>query len=146
MADAVLGDVDDVLSTYLRAGAVASEIAGGDMTPVIQSFVRAKNISSKADKGNDSIDESLFIEPVEKQLFDAFTSARDKADALIKRHDYVGAIDAMKGLAKPIDAFFDGVMVMDKDEKIRGNRLALLLALDTLIESVADFSRIVLDK
>ncbi|MBQ9365553.1 MAG: glycine--tRNA ligase subunit beta, partial [Schwartzia sp.] len=79
VADAVLGDADDVLSTYLRAGAVASEIAGGDMTPVIQSFVRAKNISSKADKRNDSIDESLFVEPVEKQLFDAFSSARDKA-------------------------------------------------------------------
>jgi glycyl-tRNA synthetase beta chain len=56
----------------------------------------------------------------------------------------VGAIDALKELAKPIDAFFDAVMVMDKDEAVKNNRLALLKAIDALVNRVADFSKIVL--
>ena len=49
-------------------------------------------------------------------------------------------------MSRPIDDFFDAVMVMDKDEKIKNNRLGLLLAIDRLINKVADFSKIVLDK
>ena len=53
-------------------------------------------------------------------------------------------IDALSDLAAPIDAFFAGVMVMDKDEKIRNNRLGLLKSVDLLIQQAADFSKIVL--
>ena len=56
----------------------------------------------------------------------------------------MGALDDLEELAAPIDAFFDAVMVMDKDEKIRKNRLGLLKAIDALVNEVADFSKIVL--
>ena len=65
-------------------------------------------------------------------------------DSLVKGQDYLGAIDALSDLAAPIDAFFDGVMVMDKDEKIRSNRLGLLKSVDELIHCAADFSKLVL--
>jgi len=42
-----------------------------------------------------------------------------------------------------VDAFFDGVMVMDKDEKIRHNRLSLLANVSALFHKIADFSKIV---
>ena len=45
---------------------------------------------------------------------------------------------------EPIDAFFDAVMVMDKDEAVKNNRLALLKSIDALVNRVADFSKIVL--
>ena len=57
--------------------------------------------------------------------------------------DYAGVMDALTELAQPIDAFFDGVMVMDKDEMIRRNRLALLKSIECLIEQAADFDKIV---
>ena len=50
----------------------------------------------------------------------------------------------MQELTAPINNFFDNVMVMDKDEQIKNNRLALLKNIDTLIKSTADFGKIVL--
>ena len=50
----------------------------------------------------------------------------------------------MQELTVPINNFFDNVMVMDKDEQIKNNRLALLKNIDTLIKSIADFGKIVL--
>ena len=50
----------------------------------------------------------------------------------------------MKALTAPINNFFDNVMVMDKDENIKHNRLALLKNIDDLIKTIADFSKIVL--
>ena len=47
-------------------------------------------------------------------------------------------------LAQPIDAFFDSVMVMADDERVRNNRLGLLKSIDELVKGVADFSKIVL--
>jgi glycyl-tRNA synthetase beta chain len=49
----------------------------------------------------------------------------------------------MARMRQPVDAFFDGVLVMDKDEGIRKNRLALLREVFSLFLQVADFSKIV---
>jgi glycyl-tRNA synthetase beta chain len=62
----------------------------------------------------------------------------------VKVDDYSGAIEALSELAKPIDAFFDAVMVMDEDAKVRANRLGLLKSIDALVQTVADFSKLVL--
>ena len=80
----------------------------------------------------------------EKALYDVYKSTNSAVASLVDGEDYVGAIDALKELAKPIDAFFDAVMVMDKDEAVKNNRLALLKAIDALVNRVADFSKIVL--
>ena len=141
IVEAVLSDVDDVYAVYQRAQAV-SQVLAGDMTKTIQAFVRAGNLAKKADTS--VVDEKLFTTGEEKALYQAYTSAFSAVDSLIAGEDYVGAIDALKDLAAPIDAFFDGVMVMDKDEKIRVNRLGLLKSVDDLIHRVADFSKIVL--
>ena len=59
-------------------------------------------------------------------------------------HNYAGAIAALTELSAPINAFFDGVMVMDKDESIKNNRLGLLRLIDELVRKAADFTKIVL--
>ena len=90
------------------------------------------------------IDPALFVVPEEKALYQAFTSTASAVESLIEGQDYMGAIDALSDLAAPINALFDAVMVMDKDVKIRNNRLALLLLVDRLIRRVADFSKLIL--
>ena len=85
-----------------------------------------------------------WLVPEEKALYQAFTSTASAVESLIEGQDYAGAIDALSDLAAPINALFDAVMVMDKDAKIRNNRLALLLLVDRLIRRVADFSKLVL--
>jgi glycyl-tRNA synthetase beta chain len=47
---------------------------------------------------------------------------------------------------EPVDSFFEGVLVMAQDEKIRHNRLSLLEAIANLFYRVADFSKIVTEK
>ena len=48
-------------------------------------------------------------------------------------------------LAAAIAAFFDAVMVMDQDERIKANRLSLLKSIDDYLLETADFSKIVLN-
>lgn len=141
--DAVLTDVDDVYLVYLRAQAVAAALQR-DMTGTIQAFVRAGNLARQAPSA--VVDASLLGTDEEKALYQAYTSADSAVASLIQGQDYTGALDALEDLAAPIDAFFTAVMVMDKDEKIRNNRLGLLKSVDDLIRRVADFSQIVLDK
>lgn len=142
VAEAVLSDVNDVYACYGRGKAVADALLAEDMTAVIQAFVRAGNIAAKGADG--VIDPALFVAPEEKALYQALTSANSAVDSLLEGQDYAGAIDALRDLAVPIDALFDAVMVMDKEAKIRQNRLALLFAVDRLIRRVADFDKIVL--
>ena len=141
VVDAVLQDVDDIYAVYLRARTLAKALEK-DMTKTIQAFVRAGNLAKKAK--NSAVDAALFNTAEEKALYQAYTSAQSAVDSLVKGQDYLGAIDALSDLAAPIDAFFDGVMVMDKDEKIRSNRLGLLKSVDELIHRAADFSKLVL--
>ena len=143
IADAVLGNVDDVRRVLLAAKAVREQLAAPGMSDAVQAFVRVANLAAKAEKGEVHVDAALFETDEEKELMKAYTSARSAAESLIEAHDYVGIIDDFKDLAEPINAFFDAVMVMADDEKIRKNRLALLKCVDDLLREVADFSKIV---
>ncbi|MDY6351069.1 MAG: glycine--tRNA ligase subunit beta [Selenomonas sp.] len=140
--DSVLGDVDDLYSIELRAQAVQKFVGTSEAEANIQAFVRVANLAKKADA--DKIDESLFKEDVEKSLYQAYTSTESAVESLVKGEDYTGAIDALTELSKPIDAFFDGVLVMDKDEAVKNNRLGLLKSIDKTVGRVADFTKIVL--
>lgn len=143
VVDAVFVTVDDIYGVFLRAQAV-NEAIKQDMEKTIQAFVRTGNIARKAEDVQDAVEAGLLAEQVEKDLCKAYEAAAVKAEKEIAAQDYAGAIATLSQLAAPIDAFFDGVMVMDKDEKIKNNRLGLLKLVDNLICQVADFSKIVL--
>lgn len=143
VVDAVFVTVDDIYGVFLRAQAV-NEAIKQDMEKTIQAFVRTGNIARKAEDVQDAVEAGLLAEQVEKDLCKAYEAAAVKAGKEIAAQDYAGAIATLSQLAAPIDAFFDGVMVMDKDEKIKNNRLGLLKLVDNLICQVADFSKIVL--
>lgn len=143
VVDAVFVTVDDIYGVFLRAQAV-NETVKQDMEKNIQAFVRTGNIARKAEDVQAAVEADLLAEQVEKDLCKAYEAAASKVEREIEAQDYAGAIATLSQLAAPIDAFFDGVMVMDKDEKIKNNRLGLLKLVDNLICQVADFSKIVL--
>ena len=143
VVDAVFVTVDDIYGVFLRAQAV-NEAVKQDMEKTIQAFVRTGNIARKAEDVQAAVETDLLAEQVEKDLCKAYEAAASKVEKEIVAQDYAGAIATLSQLAAPIDAFFDGVMVMDKDEKIKNNRLGLLKLVDNLICQVADFSKIVL--
>lgn len=143
VVDAVFVTVDDIYGVFLRTQAV-NEAVKQDMEKTIQAFVRTGNIARKAEDVQAAVEADLLAEQVEKDLYKAYEAAASKVEKEIMAQDYAGAIATLSQLAAPIDAFFDGVMVMDKDEKIKNNRLGLLKLVDNLICQVADFSKIVL--
>lgn len=143
VVDAVFVTVDDIYGVFLRAQAV-NEAVKQDMEKTIQAFVRTGNIARKAEDVQAAVETGLLAEQVEKDLYKAYEEAASKVEKEVAAQDYAGAIATLSQLAAPIDAFFDGVMVMDKDEKIKNNRLGLLKLVDNLICQVADFSKIVL--
>ncbi len=137
--DAVIDDIDDVYAVYQRALAVADRLNSQDLTAVIQSFVRVSNI---AKENILAVDPSLFSCQEETLLYNSYLDVLNDINSL--KNNYCAIIDKLAALAAPIDSFFDKVMVMDKDENIRNNRLALLKNIDNLIKGTADFSKIVL--
>lgn len=143
VVDAVFVTVDDIYGVFMRAQAV-NEAVKQDMEKNIQAFVRTGNIARKAEDVQAVVEADILAEQVEKDLYSAYEAAAAKTEQEIAAQDYAGAIATLSQLAAPIDAFFDGVMVMDKDEKIKNNRLGLLKLVDNLICQVADFSKIVL--
>ena len=137
--DAVIDDTDDVYAVYQKALAVADKLNAQDLTGVIQAFVRVSNISKENIL---AVDPALFSCQEETLLYNNYLDVLNNVNNL--KNNYCAVIDKLAALAAPIDSFFDKVMVMDKDEKIRNNRLALLKNIDNLIKGTADFSKIVL--
>lgn len=140
--DAVLENADEVAGTYAKACVTAQEIASGVLNDAIQAFVRVGNISKKAE--NNLINEALFTLDEEKALYNTYVIVAKDVETALNNKDYKTAIDKMQELTEPINNFFDKVMVMDKDEQIKNNRLALLKNIDRLVKSIADFGKIVL--
>ena len=114
VVDAVFVTVDDIYGVFLRAQAV-NEAVKQDMEKTIQAFVRTGNIARKAEDVQAAVEAGLLAEQVEKDLCKAYEAVASKVEKEVAAQDYAGAIATLSQLAAPIDAFFDGVMVMDKD-------------------------------
>ena len=90
----------------------------------------------------DSVDEKVLVESAEKTLFQALTTLDDKVQTLIDAEKYQEALSELASLRKEVDTFFDDVMVMTEDEKLKNNRVALLNKLHGLFIQVADISKL----
>lgn len=81
-------------------------------------------------------------EAAEVRLFDSMRALRDAVSAATAQREYANALGRLAQLRPAVDDFFDQVMVMDEDPKLRANRLALLAQLHGLFAGVADLSRL----
>ncbi len=81
-------------------------------------------------------------DPADRALHEAIRAASEKARPLYEKGDYTGYLKCFAVLKAPVDTFFEKVMVMDKDDRVRRNRLALLRALREAMNRVADLSRL----
>ena len=116
--------------------------ASEDYQPLVTALKRAGNILPKGFSG--AVDGKLLAQDAEKALYEAFMTIKDRVVEKTAKLDFRGALADIASLRKPVDAFFDTVMVMDKDAAIKANRLALLAGIAGLFSQIADFSRLVL--
>ena len=90
----------------------------------------------------DTVDPGLFEDSAEKDLFNAVSEVKQQVDACLTTGSFDAALIKIASLRGAVDEFFDEVLVMADDEKIRKNRLALLGSIAGLFGLFADFTKI----
>ncbi len=138
---------DDIVDAIARAEAVASVRSSEDFASISVAFKRMKNILRQAKETNKTItadlDATALSEDSEKLLAIEIPAVAARVTDLRLQRNYASALVEISRLRKPIDTFFDKVMVMVDDERVRSNRLALLRNLLENFSNIADFSEIV---
>lgn len=149
MADRYPGDAvdaatavnyDDLPDAASRIAALAAFKSRPDFCELAVTFKRVGNIVKE---GVDvKISPDLFEDPVEGALAAAVDNVSRSVFAAIRVKDYLTALTEIASLRGFVDSFFDRVMVMTEDEKVRQNRLALLTGIARLFGGIADFGRL----
>jgi len=138
---AVLAAGIDRLPEIQRRIDALAEIRGReDFAPLAVTFKRVANIVPPRFAGE--VDAALCTDQVERDLAQAVATARAAVEALVRERDYRGALGKIAELRPVVDRFFVGVMVMADDPQVRGNRLALLAAVQSLFADLADFKQL----
>lgn len=137
---AVSAGFDDLVQVRERIAALTGFKAHPDFEPLTVAFKRVGNIIKE---GLDApVDPALFQDSAENGLYGAFQTVKNSVEKSISDGSWQEALAEIATLRGPVDTFFDKVMVMAEDERVRANRLALLTAIARMFGQVADFSRI----
>jgi glycyl-tRNA synthetase beta chain len=142
LVEAVLAaGLTDVVDLRAKLDALVAFRSDAAFEPLAEVFKRAINIT-KAYAGPLTVSEKLFEHGEEKALHDAASVVAGRVAAAAGDGRYAEAFREMAALQPLVSAFFEKVLVMAKDEKVRNNRLALLKGLSAAFSAVADFSRV----
>lgn len=120
--------------------AVSAFKALPEAAPLAAANKRVGNILKKAEGSVGAVNAALLSEDAERALYDKVAALAPQVNARFAEHDFTAALQALASLKAPVDAFFDGVMVMADDAAVRANRIALLAQLAALFNRVADIS------
>ena len=135
--------VDHIPEVWKRVQALERLRSAPDFEPLAIAFKRVVNIIKQAGRVETTdVDEKQFQHGCESDLYNAYKKVQKRVRENLKRGDFSQALLDIAGLRKPVDVFFDGVMVMAEDIKIRHNRLAVLGRIAALFGKFADFSKI----
>ena len=124
-----------------RLEALSRFRSSDDFQALSLAFKRVGNILSGQKPGE--VDPGFFFEDDEKKLYEELEQLRPRAEELIAKVRYGEALQELSTLRGTVDRFFDEVLVMAEDQKLRENRLALLKRLQSLFSRVADLSQLV---
>ena len=140
--DAVLSsEINDISDMYLRATELNNWLDKDELVEMLTAFNRVSTLAQKAVSSD--VNEQLLTEDAEINLYKEFNNIKVKVKELLNDKKYSEALDSFASLRPSIDAMFDSVMVMDKDEAIKNNRLGLLKQIYDTMLSICDLSKIV---
>ena len=112
-----------------------------EFEPLAITFKRISNIL-KNQEGSPAVDPSLFKEPCESKLWDAYQAIKENVFLLMQKKQYLEALNTIAGLRKPVDDFFEGVEILTKENpELKGNRVGILQHLSQLFLNLADLSK-----
>lgn len=143
--DAVFADKrnDDMVDLAVRCKALAAYVEAGNAEPLVQVSVRVSNLCKKIEK-EVAISGALFKDESENKLHEVVAAVSKKIIPEIVLYDYAAVLKAGEKVIEPVNTFFDNVMVMDEDENVKNNRLAMLEEVRGIVNAVGDLSLLVL--
>jgi glycyl-tRNA synthetase beta chain len=137
---------DDPLDTLERLRALQDLRQEPDFLSLASNFKRVVNIVSQAGEMSGAFDEARLQDPAELALWQSYLKAKPEVEAAKKNHDYGAALRALASMRGAVDEFFKAVMVMTEDSEVRNNRISLLYTVSQVFRSIADISRIVIER
>jgi len=136
---------DDVIRIRKKIEAVSSFRKEPEFESIMTSFKRVINIIPKGYMAGD-VDPSQFQEEAEGKLYETFQGLGARIALRLQQEEYEQVLQDLAGVRDSIDTFFDTILVMAEDEKVRRNRLSMLDAIKRIFFQVVDFSKIVAER
>ena len=118
------------ISDYVKRVDIVKDLNSPDLCENANRVIRIIK-----DTNAGSVNEKYFVEPIEKTLYDAIIKIEESTD-------YKSYLKELEQLNPIVTKFFDDVLVMDKDENVKQNRIALLNLLKNKYDHLTDFSKI----
>ena len=140
-------DSDDVVDAVARAQALKGVLHMPEFQAIAAACKRMRNILKQAKEAG--VEPAASFQPLpdsaeeEKALAAYVQTSAPGVEEHRQKKEYEEALLVLSTAKEPVNAFFDKVMVMVEDERIRANRLALLQTLLKEFSTIADFSEIV---
>jgi glycyl-tRNA synthetase beta chain len=128
------------LDVEARARTLTRLRAQPELGMLVTIHKRLRNILAQAEPGE--YDPAAMTEPAERELAQAFDQRADALEQSLDQADYEPALRSLAELAEPLHRFFDDVMVMVDDPRLRANRTGLLARIRDALERFADFGRL----
>jgi glycyl-tRNA synthetase beta chain len=139
--ESILGTgCSSILDIDLRYKAIEKFIGNSDIKRISFPMIRCRNIMGK--KEFREVEEKLLAEEYEKKLFSSVKIKRAAIEDYVRRKDYTSVLAELNELGETVDLFFDKVLVMEEDKKIRSNRINLIKKAVDLYLMLADFSKL----
>lgn len=134
----ISGNLEELIQ---KADVFQARVEQGEFKKAVEAFNRVGNLAKKAD--TIELVTSDLTEEAEKMLWEQYTRVRQLTEKEMQDGNFGEALNQLASLQPAIDTFFDQVMVMVEDEKLRQARLALLKQLSNLFNTFADFSKLI---
>lgn len=137
----------DIVGQLAKLDALQKAMDSDDGRALLALYKRATNILRIEEKKDDKKYQPLRSYPhlsdeSESTLISTLTLTEDHLDTLIKSEQYTDAMRVLTGLRKPIDLFFEKVMVNAPEKEVRADRLSLLAYVRSVTDKLADFSQL----
>jgi glycyl-tRNA synthetase beta chain len=135
--------IDNVYFSFLRVKALEALKSSPQFEPLILMAKRVNNIITGQPPA--TVNSGLFVEKEERELYAIFSIIKQNVTPMIAKGDFAQAQKIIFRLQPGLNDFFDRVLVMAEENKLRRNRLALLQAISKVLLQIADYSQVVVE-
>jgi glycyl-tRNA synthetase beta chain len=139
-ADAALININDCTFAAKVARLINTSIESDWFRGVFQSADRCIRLGKNANREN--VIETDFIEDEEKNMHQVYLKTNWQVEELLKKGELEMALRELAKLTAPLNYYFEKILVMHQDERIKANRLAFLRTLARMYQTIANFSKL----